>query len=343
MKRIATFEAFTYNESAEAGKEVLIFDHDQFEDFTQAINNVGKIQIMWDLTDERYWDRYVTPGKKFALIHTGKGQDGKELIGAVLDADGYAEMAYYNNDTKCSLEEADGHIQSMNMFTKENMEWEMETCGNCGCDCDKCECDECDCSSNDWKDSEEDMKLEYYRYDASLTDKLVQAVKEEDEEEIEALLLAGADMSPRRFRVLRVAMDTGNVDIVNMLFDEVDEDELTAEHLDEIEEHGESCSDEVRDLVLSKVEDMKHSMMTEKKKTSYKKYSYKKSGLKNPKKADLNKDRKISGYEKARGKAIQKSVQAEKEEKGSKGLSAKQKKLPEGLRKAIEARMKKKK
>ena len=70
------------------------------------------------------------------------------------------------------------------------------------------------------------------------------------------------------------------------------------------------------------------------------KTSYKKSGLKNPKKADLNKDKKISKYEKARGKAIQKSMQDEKEESTS-GLSAKQKKLPEGLRKAIMKRNRK--
>lgn len=36
--------------------------------------------------------------------------------------------------------------------------------------------------------------------------------------------------------------------------------------------------------------------------------SYKKSGLKNPDKADLNKDKKITGYEKARGKAVQGAV-----------------------------------
>ena len=39
----------------------------------------------------------------------------------------------------------------------------------------------------------------------------------------------------------------------------------------------------------------------EEKKTS-KEVSFEKSGLKNPKKADLNKNKKISGYEKARGK-----------------------------------------
>jgi len=66
--------------------------------------------------------------------------------------------------------------------------------------------------------------------------------------------------------------------------------------------------------------------------------SYKKSGLKNPEKADLNKDKKISGYEKTRGKAVQNSVE---KEKGGKGLTAKQSKLPEALRKAIEARKKK--
>ena len=70
--------------------------------------------------------------------------------------------------------------------------------------------------------------------------------------------------------------------------------------------------------------------------------SYKKSGLKNPEKADLNKDKKISGYEKTRGKAIQKSIEAEDEETPSKGkgkseLSGKQKKgLPKELVDAME-------
>ena len=71
-----------------------------------------------------------------------------------------------------------------------------------------------------------------------------------------------------------------------------------------------------------------------------KKSTYKKSGLKNPEKADLDKDKKISPYEKKRGKAIQDSMEDQEEEKGE-GLTAKQKKLPEGLRKAIEKRMKK--
>ena len=75
---------------------------------------------------------------------------------------------------------------------------------------------------------------------------------------------------------------------------------------------------------------------------SKKEVSYKKSGLKNPEKADLDKNKKISGYEKARGKAVQDAIEDEKEEKGGKGLTAAQKKLPEGLRKAIEAKNKKK-
>lgn len=59
--------------------------------------------------------------------------------------------------------------------------------------------------------------------------------------------------------------------------------------------------------------------------------SYKKSGLKNPEKADLNKDKKISRYEKKRGKAIEDSIEKRKE----KGLTPKQKKLPKALRDAI--------
>lgn len=74
---------------------------------------------------------------------------------------------------------------------------------------------------------------------------------------------------------------------------------------------------------------------------SKKEVSYKKSGLKNPEKADLDKNKKISGYEKARGKAVQDAIEDKKEEKSGKGLTAAQKKLPEGLRKAIEAKNKK--
>jgi len=79
--------------------------------------------------------------------------------------------------------------------------------------------------------------------------------------------------------------------------------------------------------------------VSEKKKTT----SYKKSGLKNPEKADLNKDKKISPYEKTRGKAMEseKEEKGGKEEKGAKGLTAAQKKLPAGLQKAILARKKK--
>lgn len=68
--------------------------------------------------------------------------------------------------------------------------------------------------------------------------------------------------------------------------------------------------------------------------------SYKKSGLKNPEKADLNKDKKISGYEKTRGKAIQKSIEAEDEETPSKGKGVSKKqaeKLPAALVKAMKA------
>lgn len=42
--------------------------------------------------------------------------------------------------------------------------------------------------------------------------------------------------------------------------------------------------------------------------TEKKKVSYKKSGLKRPKEADLDKDGEIDTYEKARGKAIDKSM-----------------------------------
>lgn len=75
---------------------------------------------------------------------------------------------------------------------------------------------------------------------------------------------------------------------------------------------------------------------------SKKEVSYKKSGLKNPEKADLDKNKKISGYEKVRGKAVQDAIEDQKKEKGGKGLTDAQKKLPEGLRKAIEAKNKKK-
>jgi len=81
---------------------------------------------------------------------------------------------------------------------------------------------------------------------------------------------------------------------------------------------------------------MPHIMRFEAKKT--KPETYKKSGLKNPEKADRNKNNKIEGWEKAVAKKIEDSM----EKKDKKKLSpAQKKKLPEGLRKAIEGKNKK--
>jgi len=111
---------------------------------------------------------------------------------------------------------------------------------------------------------------------------------------------------------------------------------------DDMDGTCEPCGDEEEDEMEDEIElpepPMEEPITLEKK--SNKGKSYKKSGLKNPEKADLDKDKKISPYEKKRGKAIQDSMK-DKKEKGSKGLTAKQKKLPEGLRKAIEKKMKK--
>lgn len=107
---------------------------------------------------------------------------------------------------------------------------------------------------------------------------------------------------------------------------------------DDMDSSCEPCDsdeDEEEDYIELPEDPMNDPITLEKKGSSYKK-----SGLKNPEKADLNKDKKISPYEKKRGKAIQDSMEDKKEEKG-KGLTAKQKKLPEGLRKAIERKMKK--
>jgi hypothetical protein len=67
-------------------------------------------------------------------------------------------------------------------------------------------------------------------------------------------------------------------------------------------------------------------------KASWAKQSY---SLKDPKKADLNKDGKISSYEKKRGEAIEKSQEGKGDKPKNKGLSDKQKKLPPALQKAI--------
>ena len=69
---------------------------------------------------------------------------------------------------------------------------------------------------------------------------------------------------------------------------------------------------------LDKQKAKKEDKKEDKKSATKKETTYDKSGLKHPEKADLNKNKKISGYEKVRGKAIQNAVQDEKEEKGSK-------------------------
>jgi hypothetical protein len=111
----------------------------------------------------------------------------------------------------------------------------------------------------------------------------------------------------------------------NMPMDEMPEEEYDEEEYDEEEYEGEGEYEEEDNFHNN------HIMRFEAKNSSYKK-----SGLKKPEKADLNKDKKISGYEKKRGKAIEDSI----DKKGGKGLTAAQKKLPAGLQKAILAKKK---
>jgi len=141
------------------------------------------------------------------------------------------------------------------------------------------------------------------------------------------------------------------------LEDEDDEYRREEEYLEEEENEGDPSKvwgDEVvvekkkinagfqayLDKKAGKNVDKKDDKKETKKSTTKKETTYDKSELKHPEKADLNKDKKISGYEKVRGKAIQNAVQDEKEEKGGKGLTAAQKKLPAGLQKAIAAKKK---
>jgi hypothetical protein len=139
-----------------------------------------------------------------------------------------------------------------------------------------------------------------------------------------------------------------NFDLGRFNNEEEDNHEWVEDVEDVEDEECEPCEDEDEyEDENSEEDDMRRRVWGDEvvEKKSTKKTSYKKSGLKNPKKADLDKDGKISGYEKKRGKAVQKAVQGEKEEKGKKeekGLTAAQKKLPEGLRKAIEKKNKKK-
>ena len=113
----------------------------------------------------------------------------------------------------------------------------------------------------------------------------------------------------------------------NMPMNDMPEEEYDEEEYDEEEYEGEGEFEEEEENNFNN----NHIMSFEAKNNSYKK-----SGLKKPEKADLNKDKKISGYEKKRGKAIEDSI----DKKGGKGLTAAQKKLPAGLQKAILAKKK---
>ena len=142
-------------------------------------------------------------------------------------------------------------------------------------------------------------------------------------------------------------------EIFNSEEDEDDEEEDSYEE-ERDEEKGRIWGDELVEkkkinagfqAYLDKQKAKKEDKKEDKKETK-KETTYNKSGLKHPEKADLDNNKKISGYEKVRGKAIQNAVQDEKEEKGSKdkkddkGLSKAQMNLPEGLRKAIAAKKK---
>lgn len=99
--------------------------------------------------------------------------------------------------------------------------------------------------------------------------------------------------------------------------------------LPEEKEENEEGAQRDSDLQSNKINRFESKSTSYKKKTS----SYKNSGLKNPEKADLDKNKKLTSYEKKRGKAIEDSIDKQK-------LTAAQKKLPLALQKAILAKKK---
>ena len=230
-----------------------------------------------------------------------------------------------------------------------------DVCRVCGCECDVCECNVCEC-----EDTEQDMDkyVESSEWDMELSPQLIDAIDNGDMKSVQAMLDAGADMSYRHYypitRAIKAATKAKGdrnafdnaMEILDTLMSELDyiSPEGAEEALMRVEDAPASVGTYVRNK-LDEIEIVpeKGQPVQEKKSTKRKKgdMPYWLSGLKNPEKADLDKDKKISGYEKARGKAVQKSVQKEGE-KGSKGLTAGQKKLPPALQKAILARKKKK-
>lgn len=344
MKRLMKFEYFYYAFDAPESlpdHEIQVFDMSQYEEYCDHVHSLEDkhdTHVHWDLLTKNFWDMYLRKGKKVAVVEMPNNPMNEKLITALLSPDHMVEVAYYADDTKCSDYVLEQIYMMLVDHKNENMEYEEseDICTNCGCNCDKCECENCDCS-DDWK---EQSVSEVSQYDTRLSEKLLQAVTTGKMKEVDALLESGADISYRRYLAIKRAALKENVEILESLFGELDKIDLgDAEELIEV------CRmQEVPRKIMQIVEsEVKRLLFNSRRVMEKKSTSYKKSGLKHPEKADLNKDKKISGYEKARGKAIQKSVQSEKEEKGAKGLTAKQRKsLPKGLIKSMEARMKKK-
>lgn len=375
MKRIQNFRQFRVHESMDMPADnVRIFEEDQYQECCDHVNGLTDalgVVCHWSLIGrEGLWHGYVRNGKMFAVIETGGLDESKALIGALLGPDGEVEMAFYNDDSECPIEVAEEHL-GPKMFHKDESfrsEYEEETvCRKCGCDCQVCECDECDCGDSG---REEGMRMESSEWSMELSPDLIDAIDKGDQQSVDALLEAGADLSYRNYypikRAIKAAhMAMGNrrmfdthMDIVETLITELDyiSGSAVEEIMITLEDVPSSISVFVKNLLAdvdvesdepsaapaAQREFERYSMMERKRASKKTSTSYKKSGLKHPAKADLNKDKKISGYEKVRGKAIQKSLQAQKEEEGpEKGLTAAQKKLPPGLRKAILARKKK--
>jgi len=197
------------------------------------------------------------------------------------------------------------HLKKFEAFSIEEMEDREvyeEKCPDCNCNCNDCDCDDCECKEcKKHKHVHESFEEELHCDECDCKC---------DECQCQGCQCKGCQS-------------------YKQMHESVNEF-----HCEECDCNCDEC--QCKDCQCKGCKSWRNQEVSEKRKTSYKK-----SGLKNPEKADLNKDGKISGYEKTRGKAVQKAVEKEKEEKGSKGLTKAQKKLPAGLQKAILARKKK--
>jgi hypothetical protein len=202
-RRISTFESFEYKNENNNSDRIRIYDYDQYDEFIDYLTLLSvelDATFSLDLLIKENWDELCRENHKIAVIKTEEDYKGEKAIIALLNDDGEVLESWYNDGSNCDTDFTEYFLNKLELNIRQN---------------------ESTIKTNIVNEADE--------YNMSLSPDLIKAINKQDVDEISALISDGADLSFNDWEPLKIAAEIGDLDILEILYSEIDDGELTEE------------------------------------------------------------------------------------------------------------------